>query len=103
MNVSSELREYHESGAPLICEIDVQPWRCEFWPIAEVEKLNEKYEVSVNVPGHMGFATSGGGEIYAFSPEGSVVCLAFIGMSPRESLFVAPSWAVFKRMLRDAV
>jgi len=41
--------------------------------------------------------------MYAFSPGGAIVCLAPIGMSPREELLVAPSWNVFKEMLRDAV
>jgi hypothetical protein len=103
MVIPSELREYHSSGASLSCKIDVQPWLCEFWPLAQVETWNQEYEVARNAPGYLGFATSGGGEMYAFAPRGAIVCLAFVGMSPREELPVAPSWTVFKGMLRNAV
>jgi hypothetical protein len=103
MLIPSELREYHNSGAALSRELGVSPWLCEFWPLAQVETLNEQYQVPSNAPGYLGFATSGGGEMYAFSPQGDIVCLAFIGMSPHEKLPVAPSWDVFKGMLRDAV
>ena len=103
MVIPSELREYHASGASLNCEIQVQPWRCEFWSLAQVETRNQEYDVARNAPGYLGFATSGGGEMYAFSPKGAIVCLAFIGMSPLEELPVAPSWREFKGMLRNAV
>jgi hypothetical protein len=103
MVIPSELREYHSSGSSLSCEIDVQPWLCEFWPIAELDTLNKDYEVPRNAPGYLGFATSGGGEMYALSPGGAIVCLAFVGMSPAEELPVAPSWGVFRGMLRNAV
>ena len=103
MLIPSELREYHSSGAALSRELDASPWLCEFWPLAQVETLNEQYQVTRNAPGYLGFGTSGGGEMYAFSPQGDIVCLAFIGMSPREKLPVAASWDVFKAMLRDAV
>jgi hypothetical protein len=103
VTIPNELRSYHESGASLACEIDVSPWTCEFWPLAEVEVWNNEYEVARSAPGYVGFATSGGGEMYAFSPRGAIVCLAFIGMSPKEELPVAPSWSAFKDMLRDAV
>ena len=103
MLIPSELLEYHNSGAALSCELDVSPWLCEFWPLAQVETLNEQYQVPRNAPGHLGLGTSGGGEMYAFSPQGDIVCLAFSGMSPREKLSVAFSWDVFKGMLRNAV
>jgi hypothetical protein len=41
--------------------------------------------------------------MYAFSPRGDIVCLAFVGMSPSEELPVASSWSAFKGMLRNAV
>jgi hypothetical protein len=103
MVIPSELQEYHTSGASLSCEIEVQPWSCEFWPLTQVETFNQEYEVPRNAPGYLGFATSGGGEMYAFSPKGAIVCLAFIGMSPQEELPVASSWHEFKGMLRNAV
>ena len=103
MVIPSELREYRTSGAALSRELDVSPWHCEFWPLSQVETRNQQYEVPVNAPGYLGFGTSGGDEMYAFSPRGDIVCLAFIGMSPREELPVAPSWGAFKGMLSDAV
>jgi hypothetical protein len=96
-----ELIAYHHSGKPPSGEIAVQPWGCEFWPLDQVLKFNLEYEVPLNAPGYLGFATSGGGEMYAFSPRGSIVCLAFIGMSPSEELAVAPSWLAFEEMLAE--
>jgi SMI1/KNR4 family protein SUKH-1 len=98
-----ELRAYHETGGALVCELDVEPWRCEFWPLADVERWNVEYGVGEMAPGYLGFATSGGGEMYAVSPRGTIVCLAFIGMSPAEELYIAPSWDSFTGMLRGAV
>ena len=81
----------------------MSPWICEFWPLEEIGKWNAEYGVPELAPGYLGFATSGGGEMYAFSPSGAIVCLAFIGMSPREELQVTPSWVAFEKMLRRAV
>jgi hypothetical protein len=103
MVIPSELIQYHGSGAALCREVTVSPWRCEFWPLAQIETSNEKYEVESRAPGYIGFGSSGGGEMYAFSPRGAIVCLAFVGMSPREELQVAASWTAFEGMLRDAV
>ena len=103
MGVPSSIAAYHQSRKPLVCELDVQPWLCEFWPEFELNQYNADYEVQVNAPGYFGFASSGGGEIYALSPSGKVVCLAFIGMSPQEELLVAETWVAFEGMLRDAL
>lgn len=98
-SVPTELMAYHKAGLPLSCEISVQPWLCEFWPIDEVLNYNRDYEVEVYAPGYLGFATNGGGEMYAFSPAGAIVGLAFIGMNPDEELHIAPSWSEFQRIL----
>jgi len=74
------LAAYHGSGRPISCEIGVEPWICEFWPLGKVEQHNSAYEVSINAPGYLGFASNGGGEMYAISPAGAVVCMAFVGM-----------------------
>jgi NAD-dependent dihydropyrimidine dehydrogenase PreA subunit len=87
--IPAELREYHERGLPLSCEIDVQPWLCEFWPLAEVEALNAAYGVPTFASGYIGFATSGGGEMYVVAPDDCIVCLALAAMSPAEALTVA--------------
>jgi hypothetical protein len=98
-----ELIAYHSVGCSMSCEIPIQPWICEFWPIDEVMAYNKDYDVAVFAPGYLGFATSGGGEMYAFSPRGTIVCLAFVGMSPEEELPVASSWNEFQSMLQNAL
>jgi hypothetical protein len=97
-----ELIAYHRSGKPLRCEIPVQPWGCEFWPLDEVFEYNKKYMVSEFAPGYLGFASSGGGEMYTFAPSGRIVCLAFAGISPKEELPVAETWQDFESMLANA-
>ena len=99
---SQELLAYYAAGKPLVCELDTNPYLCEFWPQEELSKYNVEYEVPVYAPGYFGFATSGGGEMFALSPSGAVVCLPFIGMEPAVALSVAPSWAAFEDMLRNA-
>ncbi len=98
-----ELIAYHRSGKPLYCEIPIQPWGCEFWPLDQVFEHNEDCLVPEFAPGYLGFATSGGGEMYAFAPSGRIVCLAFVGMSPSEELPIAESWHAFEAMLAATV
>lgn len=100
---SPELLAYYAAGKPLACELDDNPYLCEFWPQQELSKYNVEYEVPVYAPGYFGFGTSGGGEMFALSPSGAVVCLPFIGMEPAVALPVAPSWAAFEGMLRNAL
>ena len=94
------IARYHESGGSLVCELDASPFLCEFWPLHDLPRYNAEYEVELNAPGYFGFATSGSGEMFALSPTCQVVCLAFVGMSPDEELFVASDWSEFERMLR---
>ena len=101
-SLPNELIEYHGSGNPPSCEISVEPWICEFWPIDGVLEYNRDYGVETHAPGYLGFATSGGGEMYAFSPDKTIVCLAFIGMNSDEASHVASSWNEFARMLHNA-
>lgn len=98
----AELVAYHKAEKPIICEIPIQPWRCEFWPLNEILQYNADYDVAEWAPGYLGFATSGGGEMFSFSPSGRIVCLPFIGMSPEEELLVGRTWQEFERMLRNA-
>lgn len=100
--IPAGLREYHERGMPLSCEVDVQPWLCEFCPWAEIEAINAAYGVPAFAPGYLGFATSGGGEMYALAPDGCIVGLALDGMLPAEALTIARCWAEFAPMLRRA-
>jgi hypothetical protein len=100
---SAELLAYYAAGKPLVCELDANPYLCEFWPEAELSKYNTEYAVPLYAPGYFGFATSGGGEMFALSPSGGVVCLPFIGMEPAVALPAAPSWVAFEALLRNAL
>jgi hypothetical protein len=100
-SLPEELVGYHRSGKRLDREIPVQPWLCHFWPLDELVVHNNNYKVSEFAPGYLGFATNGGGEMYAFSPSGRIVCLAFVGMNPKEEFFVAETWRDFEHMLSD--
>jgi hypothetical protein len=93
---------YHKAEKPIICEASIQPWRCEFWPLNKILQYNADYGVAEWAPGYLGFATSGGGEMFSFSPSGRIVCLPFIGMSLEEELLVGRTWQEFERMLRNA-
>jgi hypothetical protein len=95
--LAAELIAYHQSGKPLTCDIAAQPWGCEFWPLDEVVEYNTNYMIHKFAPGYLGFATSGGGEMYALSPSGRIVCLAFVGMNPKEELPIAATWQEFER------
>ena len=101
-SVTAELLEYHWSGKPQNCELDASPYFCEFWSLDRLDTYNLEYEVPKYAPGFFGFATSGGGEMFAISPTGAVVCLPFIGMAPSAALVLAPNWAAFVSQLRVA-
>jgi hypothetical protein len=98
-----ELDAYYDAGKSLLCDLDESPFLCEFWPKAVLRQYNKMYEVETNAPGYFGFATSGGGEMFAISPVGSVVCLPFIGMHAEVAMTIAPTWAAFERKLRNAL
>lgn len=98
-----ELLAYYASGKPLVCELEANPYRCEFWPLESLGQFNVEYEVPEYAPGFFGFASGGGGEMFALSPTGEIVCLPFIGIEPAVALPLAPSWAAFELMLRKAL
>ena len=102
VNLPIELLDYYSVGKPLNCELEANPYVCEFWPQMELSKFNDQYEVPLYAPGFFGFATSGGGEMFAFSPSGAIVCLPFIGMEPAVATPIAPSWEAFEQMLKHA-
>ena len=97
-----ELCEYFKAERAVVCELDVPPYHCEFWPLGQLAGYNEECQVHTYAPGYFGFGTSGGGEMFAISPDGAVVCLPFIGMSPVEELVLAPTWSEFESLLKDA-
>lgn len=102
VSASQELLAYYASGKPLVCELDADPYLCEFWPQEKLSEYNADYEVSHYAPGFFGFASSGGGEMFAISPAGEIVCLPFIGMEPTAAMPIAKTWSAFEGMLRNA-
>ena len=58
----TELSNYYKADKPLVCELDVSPYLCEFWPYQELTQYNVDYGVAKCAPGYFGFATSGGKE-----------------------------------------
>jgi hypothetical protein len=98
-SVPAVLLAYHRRGGPLSLELDCQPFACEFWPVALLGTYNAEYRVSRYAPGYFGFGTNGGGEMFAIAPDGRIVCVPFIGMSPEAELYVAASWADFEQIL----
>jgi hypothetical protein len=103
MTARADLEAYYMAGKPLVCELDKSPYLCEFWPLSELATYNGEYEVEQYAPGFFAFATSGGGEMFAISPSGTIVALPFIGMEPSVAVEVAPSWNQFEGMLRNAL
>jgi hypothetical protein len=94
--------EYLRAGGRLACELEASPYLCEFWDEAHLERNNLEYEFPRYAPGFHGFASSGAGELLAFSPTGAVVCLPAIGMELALATPVAPEWHAFVAMLRSA-
>ena len=103
MTLPEELVKYHHSGKSLYCSIPVEPWGCELWPLDQIEQHNEGYKVDTYVPGYVGFGSSGGGEMFAFSPSGAIVCLRFCSFDANEELHIADSWKQFEGMLTNAL
>jgi hypothetical protein len=100
MKVPDELVAYHTAGGALCCRLPVNPYLCEFWPVAELDALNRDCGILQAAPGHVGFATNGAGELFVVTPDGSVVCLDACGMSVSDALQVAPSWMAFVSLLQ---
>lgn len=101
--VPKELVSYHAAGKPLCCDLDENPFTCELWPLGELDEYNSDYGVADLAPGFLGFGTSGSGEMFAFSADGKIVCLPFIGMAPDVAMLIADSWAAFEGKLRNAL
>ena len=58
-----------------------------------------RYRVNELAPGFFAFASDGGGELLALTPEGGVVTMPFVGMNPVDAFPVADTWAEFLRYL----
>lgn len=96
----SELIAYYESGRATACILSVWPWNCEFWPVDQVDEYNMSYQVPERAPGYVGFAASGTGQMFAVAPQGEVVSLPFIDMTPTAATVLASNWTAFENLLQ---
>jgi hypothetical protein len=93
-----EFVAYLKSGKPVEGELKVAPGWYVLWAEDEIEISNKEYEVSEYAPNHLGFGSSGGGEMLAFNAAGQVVMIPFIGMSDEDAIMVAKSWSDFEQV-----
>jgi hypothetical protein len=77
-------------------ELSVEPGWIAIWPAENVLKYNKVYSVAENVPGFFGFASDGGGELFAFDLRTGtplpVARVSFVPMDARTSVKVAASF-----------
>jgi hypothetical protein len=64
-----------------------------------MEQWNKEYQVETYAPGFYGFASDGGGEMYAFGPDQAIYALPFIGMEAKVAKRLADSWTEFEAMI----
>jgi hypothetical protein len=93
------LAAYHEARRPLSCEIDVQPWNCEFWPYREIDELNAGYKVSTY---HLDILGSRQVAAVRCTHSDQVVrsFASISSVSPEEALAIAKDWPSFESMLK---
>ncbi len=103
VEIPEGLIAYHRSGGSLEGDLgEGIPGWFKLWPLVEIEELNRGYEVQENVPGYMAFGSNGGGEMLAFSPDGRVVAIPFIGMEAEEAILVAEDWDAFEKRIKSS-
>lgn len=96
MKLPDDFSIYLRSGAPRCGELPELPLWIEIWPEDEMDQWNKDYQVETYAPGFYGFAGSGGGEMYAFGPDGAIYALPLIGMGPKVAVRLAGSWTEFE-------
>ena len=96
MKLPADFVSYLRSGRPRSGELPVFPLWFEIWPEDEMDQWNTDYQVETYAPGFYGFAGDGGGEIYAFGPDGAIFALPLIGMEPKVAKRLASSWTEFE-------
>ena len=102
MKLPEDFIRYLQSGAPLNGELPEFPLWFEIWPEDEMDQLNKDYQVQDNAPGFYGFASDGGGEMFAFGPDTKIYALPFIGMEPNVATLLADSWSDLERKIIQA-
>jgi hypothetical protein len=66
------------------------------WPLTELVKLNQDYQVEEYAPGFFIFGSDGGGESYCIEKEtGYIYEMPFIGMSNQEASFKFETFTQF--------
>lgn len=85
-------------------KLGVAPGWIAFWPAEEVLASNAGYSVEEFLPGFLGFASSGGGDMFAFDLRSgepyAVVCVPFVPMDVDEVTVIAKSFDDFRRFLQ---
>lgn len=99
MTLPDDFLRYLRSGAPGCGDLPDFPPYFEIWPEDEMEQYNKDYLVETYAPGFYGFAGNGGGEMFAFGPDGAVYALPLIGMDAKVAKRLADSWAEFERRI----
>ena len=70
------------------------------WPLTNLFKNNEEYEVHIYAPEFFIFGSDGGGTAYAIEKEtGNIFEIPFIGMSKEEAIFLAKTFHEFLQSL----
>jgi hypothetical protein len=102
MKFPADFTRYLKTGGSRTGELPDFPLWFEIWPPEEMDQWNRDYEVQKYAPGFYGFAGDGGGEMYAFGPDGRIYALPFIGMEPKVAKLLAESWSEFeKKILKE--
>jgi hypothetical protein len=96
MKLPDDFVAYLRSELPKGGELPEFPLWFEIWPEKEMEQWNKEYQVEEYAPGFYGFASDGGGEMFAFGPDGGIYALPFIGMEPKAAKRLAASWNEFQ-------
>lgn len=81
-------------------EIEIDNTYIVLFPIEELEKINNDYEVSIYAPSFFFIGSNGGGAGLAFNlNNGKLFSLPFIGMSDNDAVKVAESFSDFLHKL----
>jgi hypothetical protein len=82
---------------------DPDPRWITFWPAETVLASNAAYSIPEFLPGFFGFATDGGGELYAFDTRAGepypVVMVPFVPLDAGEAIRLAKSFDEFRGLI----
>ena len=80
-------------------ELAIDPWWFQLWPIEDVLKHNEGYQVETFHPTYFGFGSSGGGVMFAFKQDAvepsTVFGIPFDSIDPNDIQIVAETFVAF--------